>query len=285
MKLTTRTGDLQVYQYYMQNVELVLWLGFLLVAASVAFTKRFPIVWLWWTQAGVQHLSLYLPVYAGLALMASILSVLSVYESWMRAPSVPSNEDSLIFTDQIYNIGVVLLHLMPRVAIRLHEILLRKVIHAPLSFLATTDIGVILNRFSQDMSIVDLPLPISLITVVNSLFGYIAQPALISTGSSYMAITIPFTLLAIYSIQNVYLKTSRQLRFLDLENKSPVFSHFIETLDGLATIRAFDWEQKAKDTQHRNLDHSQQSYHMLLRIQCWRTLSWISWSLQLLWSW
>lgn len=247
MDLIKRTGDLSIYKYYIRNVKPLLWIGFIVVIVLVAFTANFPVVWLnWWTQSGGQNLSLYLPVYAALALMASIFSVLSIW--------------------------VVFLNLMPQAAIRLHKILLQSVIHAPSSFFTATDTGVILNRFSQDMSLVDLPLPIALTTVVGAFFGCIAQIALISLGSSYMALTIPFTVLAIYGIQNVYLKTSRQIRYLDLENKSPLFSHFTETLDGLTTIRALGWQDKFTETQNKNLDHSQRPYYMLLCIQRWLNL-------------
>ncbi|PVH80975.1 putative multidrug resistance protein [Cadophora sp. DSE1049] len=247
MELTRRTGDLKVYKYYVRNVEPAIWIGFVIVTALVAFAENFPVVWLnWWVQAGGQHLSLYLPVYAALALIATTSSMLSIW--------------------------VMFMNLMPRAAIRLHHILLQTVMHAPPSFFGNTDSGVVLNRFSQDMSLVDLQLPIATITVFGSLFGCIAQIALISTGSSYMALTIPFTLLTIYGIQNIYLKTSRQLRYLDLENKSPLFTHFMETLDGLATIRAFGWETKAKQAFDRHLDHSQRPYYMLLCIQRWLNL-------------
>ncbi|KAK0112722.1 hypothetical protein ONS95_014458 [Cadophora gregata] len=247
MDLTRRTGDLKIYKYYIRNVEPVVWIGFVITTALVAFAENFPVVWLnWWVQAGGKHLSLYLPVYAALALLATTSSMLSIW--------------------------VMFMNLMPRAAIRLHHILLQTVMNAPPSFFAKTDSGVVLNRFSQDMSLVDLQLPIAAITVLGSLFGCIAQIALISTGSSYMALTIPFTLLAIYCIQNVYLKTSRQLRYLDLENKSPLFTHFMETLDGLATIRAFGWETKAKQTLDSHLDHSQKPYYMLLCIQRWLNL-------------
>lgn len=176
------------------------------------------------------------------------------------------------YADDLPHLGVMFMNLMPRAAIRLHHILLQTVMRAPPSFFAKTDSGVVLNRFSQDMSLVDLQLPIATITVFGSLFGCIAQMALISTGSSYMALTIPFTLLAIYGIQNVYLKTSRQLRYLDLENKSPLFTHFMETLDGLSTIRAFGWEKNAKEAFDRHMDHSQKPYYMLLCVQRWLNL-------------
>ncbi|KAG4423435.1 hypothetical protein IFR04_003402 [Cadophora malorum] len=247
MEAARRTGDLKVYNYYVRTVEPVIWIGFVAVTALVAFAVNFPVVWLnWWVQAGGQKLSLYLPVYAALALIATASSMLSIW--------------------------VMFMNLMPRAAIRLHHILLETVMYAPPSFFAKTDSGVVLNRFSQDMSLVDLQLPIATSTVFLSLFGCMAQMALISTGSSYMALTVPFTLLAIYGIQNVYLRTSRQLRYLDLENKSPLFTHFMETLDGLATIRAFSWETKAKKAFDRHLDHSQRPYYMLLCIQRWLNL-------------
>jgi len=36
------------------------------------------------------------------------------------------------------------------------------------------------------------------------------------------------------------------MRLLDLEAKSPLYSHFIESLSGLVTIRAFGWGETFK---------------------------------------
>lgn len=96
--------------------------------------------------------------------------------------------------------------------------------------------------------------------------------ALISTGSSYMATTIPLVLLVLYVVQNVYLKTSRQLRFLDLEAKSPLYSHFVETLNGLVTIRAFGWQRHEIEQNKLLLDRSQRPYYMLSCVQRWLAL-------------
>lgn len=100
----------------------------------------------------------------------------------------------------------------------------------------------------------------------------IATAALISTGSSYMALTIPFLFIAIYFLQNIYLKTSRQLRFLDLEAKSPLYSHFLETIEGAVTIRAMDRIKKAKSRNFKLLDASQKPYYLLFCIQRWLEL-------------
>ena len=87
-----------------------------------------------------------------------------------------------------------------------------------------------------------------------------------------MAITIPFLLIGLYLLQHVYLRTSRQLRFLDLEAKSPVYTQFIETLDGVSTIRAYGWEEASREKNIERLDASQKPYYLLYCLQRWLNL-------------
>lgn len=96
--------------------------------------------------------------------------------------------------------------------------------------------------------------------------------ALIAIGSSFMAATIPFTVFSLYWIQRFYLRTSRQIRLLDLEWKSPLYKHFTETIEGIATIRAFGWQKEFDETAIRHLDHSQKPYYVLFCIQQWLAL-------------
>jgi ATP-binding cassette subfamily C (CFTR/MRP) protein 1 len=103
-------------------------------------------------------------------------------------------------------------------------------------------------------------------------FTSIADISLIATGSYYMAITIPFTIFVIYYLQYFYLQTSRQLRILELESRSPVYSHFLETLEGLETIRAFGWQSKMIRRNHQKLDYSQKPYYLMLCIERWIAL-------------
>ncbi len=53
--------------------------------------------------------------------------------------------------------------IIPKSAAGLHKILLTSVMEAPQRFFDSTDSGVTLNRFSQDMTLIDGPLPIFLI--------------------------------------------------------------------------------------------------------------------------
>lgn len=54
----------------------------------------------------------------------------------------------------------MLVVIAPRSAIYLHRILVYAVLKAPMSFFDVTDTSVLLNRFSQDMSLIDMQLPL-----------------------------------------------------------------------------------------------------------------------------
>jgi ABC-type multidrug transport system fused ATPase/permease subunit len=92
---------------------------------------------------------------------------------------------------------------------------------------------------------------------------------LICLGSSYIAATIPVALLALYWIQKYYLRTSRQMRLLDLEYKSPLYQQFTETLEGLETIRAFGWQDFVDREALQRLNTSQRPFYLLFMIQRW----------------
>lgn len=73
-------------------------------------------------------------------------------------------------------------------------------------------------------------------------------------------------------IQKYYLRTSRQIRLLDLESKSPLYTHFIECLSGLVTIRAFGWSDEFVAKGMLLLDSSQKPYYLLFCIQRWLSI-------------
>lgn len=166
----------------------------------------------------------------------------------------------------------MLLVIGPKTSESLHQTLLHTVMRAPQAFFAETDTGVTLNRFSQDMNMVDRTLPMMGMNVFMQGFKIIAQGVLLFTTQRFMLTTVPLVVVIIFIIQKVYLQTSRQLRFMDLETKSPVYSHFIETLEGLSTIRAFGWERQASAENIIKLDKSQIPNYLMYCIQRWLNL-------------
>lgn len=91
-------------------------------------------------------------------------------------------------------------------------------------------------------------------------------------GSKYLAAALPVALIILYALQKFYLATSRQLRILDLQAKAPLYRQLLETIDGLATIRAFRWQNVMEQESLDLLDLSQRPHYLLLSVQRWLTL-------------
>ncbi|KAA8575989.1 hypothetical protein EYC84_006152 [Monilinia fructicola] len=161
---------------------------------------------------------------------------------WTRAVAVEGNEANPYWLG-IYGMlsGVSLIGFVAGFSTRG---LLDSVMGAPLFFFTATDTGTTTNRFSQDMSTLDGDLPYAIIDLSMSIVQAIMGAVLMSLSAGYFAATIPVVGLGVWVLQKFYLRTSRQIRLLDLEAKSPLYSHFIETLSGLTTIRAFGWTEK-----------------------------------------
>lgn len=90
--------------------------------------------------------------------------------------------------------------------------------------------------------------------------------------AGYFAATLPAVVLSMWVIQKFYLRTSKQLRLLDLEAKAPLYSHFIESLTGLMTVRAFGWTSEFEERNMNLLDASQRPFYLLFCMQQWLAL-------------
>ena len=162
--------------------------------------------------------------------------------------------------------------MVPKSGEAFHWALLKTVLGAPMSFFSVTDTGVTVNRFSQDLMLIDMELPVAALNTFATFVLVIAQMILIGVASVYAAVAFPIILIALFFIQKCYLRTSRQLRLLDLESKSPLYSQFMETLSGLATVRAFGWQHALEQQNQHFLDESQKPFYLLFAVQRWLTL-------------
>lgn len=162
--------------------------------------------------------------------------------------------------------------MIPKSASALHSRLLETVQHASLTYFTKTDVGETLNRFSQDLDVIDFELPLALLQFSASTLIAMGQTVLISISATFFTVIVPFILALLYLLQRFYLCTSRQVRLMDLEAKAPLYSNFLETLNGLVTIRAFGWTSDLEKHNIRLLEASQQPFYLLLCIQRWLAL-------------
>ncbi|UKZ84066.1 hypothetical protein TrVFT333_011882 [Trichoderma virens FT-333] len=233
--LHRRTGSWSVYSYYCRS----------------AITASYTAIWIQqWTNANEEHpnekTGLYLGVYA-------LLVVLSIGGT--------AGECWTFFVNIIND-----------TALKLHDDLLKATLRAPYHFFHTTDTGSITNRFSQDMDLIDMTLPVNAITFTTAAASCLVQLFIICIVGKYLAATIPALVFVLFVVQRYYLRTSRQLRLMDIEAKAPIYKLFLETIEGVTTIRAFGWSAAFHKRQYAVLNESQKPLYMLASIQQWLAL-------------
>lgn len=124
-------------------------------------------------------------------------------------------------------------------AVKVHDLLLDKVLKAPLSFLEATPVGRVLNRFSTDIWSIDDTLPFMLNIVLAQSVALAGTLVVTSYGLPWVLLLLVPLAFAYHSLQQYYRWTSRELRRLGSITLSPVYSHFSETFAGLSVIHSF----------------------------------------------
>ncbi|XP_070558785.1 ATP-binding cassette sub-family C member 9-like [Ptychodera flava] len=127
---------------------------------------------------------------------------------------------------------------------RIHIALLHSIIHAPMRFFDTTPIGRILNRFSYDTEVIDQKLWFAILNVLDVAASFIAGLVVNAIVTPVFIVVVAPLSVVYVLIQKYYLATSRELQRLDNITRSPIFTHFTETLGGLPIIRAYRDEQR-----------------------------------------
>ncbi|TRM65424.1 hypothetical protein BD626DRAFT_454236 [Schizophyllum amplum] len=151
--------------------------------------------------------------------------------------------------------------------------LLFVVVHASFRFHDTTPQGRMLNRFGKDIETIDTSLASSLQAVNSSLASFFAAVltiAVVFPAFLFPAIVIGF----VYRECAVgYLNTGRDLRRLESNTRSPIFSDFAELLEGIVTVRAFSAEKRFMDNLHRKIDVTTKCYYNFWMTNRWLLLS------------
>jgi ATP-binding cassette subfamily C (CFTR/MRP) protein 1 len=154
-------------------------------------------------------------------------------------------------------------------AVKLHHSMLMRILKSPMSFFDTTPLGRILNRFSKDIDIVDNTIPMTMRMVLNQLLNVLGTlVAIVFAMPIFIVVVIPIAVVY-YFLQKFYVATARQVKRMESISRSPIFTHFSETITGSSTIRAFDRTESFIRENEKKVDENQVCYYPIVVANRW----------------
>ncbi|EXM19442.1 hypothetical protein FOTG_12493 [Fusarium oxysporum f. sp. vasinfectum 25433] len=245
-------GDWAVYKWYFGVIGWMDFIVFLFLCLLFVIGVIFPQIWLGlWTEKSLQDQIDTLPSFYGVFFGVGSMAWVALFSAcvWL------------------------FLRIAVRTAALFHHLILTTTLNARMDFFSQTDSGVTLNRFSQDLQITDMELPLAFVGATMNLLMLIAQCIVVTIQSHYAGFAILAIAVVIGFFHEFYLRTSRRLRVMDIEARSPVLSLLLESLDGLATVRAYGWAAWYLRRGIEVLERSQVPFHFLQSAQVTLNLS------------
>ncbi|KAF2150695.1 putative ATP-binding cassette transporter [Myriangium duriaei CBS 260.36] len=244
--LTRPAGDTSIYKHYIQSMEKNSFLILVACSASYSFFVTIPQYWLkCWTEAGTTSSTILYTL--GYLLLSTIAWLSTIGIMWST-----------------------IMRIAPSSGIALHASLLETVSRAHISYFFGTNTGAILNRFGRDIQMVDQELPRALSALlIVEIFKLTMQVSLLLYAQKFVAATIPICIIVVYLVQKFYVRAARRLRYLELESRSGLATSFLDTTEGLETIRAFGWENEYAQQNIQALDTAQRPSFLLMCLQRW----------------
>ena len=165
--------------------------------------------------------------------------------------------------------GYTLFAIIRSASSSLHANMLHSVLKAPMWFFDTTPHGRILNRFTKDIDSIDNTLPQSVNFAFNMIFSTFSALVIIIASQPVVIVVILALGWVYIRILKYFIVAFRDAKRLDSVNKSPIFAHYSETLNGLGTITAYNGAAAFEKGNEERLDLNIRSNFAFLACQRW----------------
>lgn len=160
---------------------------------------------------------------------------------------------------------------------RIHQDMGRRVLRAPMAWFERTPLGRVQNRFSSDMDTIDVDVMDTLTKFLSRLAAVLTITAVILRNMAPLVLGMLPVFLLSFHVGYTYQRSARELKRLDSVTRSPIYSHFSETVSGVATLRAYGAQRRFVAESDKRVDVNDKVYHHL-----WSSNRWLAVRLQLL---
>ncbi|CAM6113019.1 unnamed protein product [Calypogeia fissa] len=100
-------------------------------------------------------------------------------------------------------------------------------------------------------------------------YGLYLGSMLIGVIMPYFLLSLPPFIYILFHCQPQYAAVSRELKRLDGLSRSPIFAHFMQTLQGVTSVRAYGLEKVMHDHFAELMDANNCAYIMVVHTACW----------------
>ena len=168
----------------------------------------------------------------------------------------------VVFTIRVY---VVIGHLLIS-SEKIHNKALKSLTCTPLAFFNNNPAGILLNRFTKDIGVVDGPLQVNFYEcLLNGMF--MIEIVVISAYTIYYSIIIiPVWVFGMWYILKSTMKTVIKLKNIEINCKGEILSSIASVINGITTIRSLSLGGKFKKDMVRLVTNHYNSYFTLQSI-------------------
>lgn len=146
---------------------------------------------------------------------------------------------------------------------------MQKILHAPMSYIDTTPLGRIMNRFTKDTDALD--------NETGEQIRLFLHPAAFVCGIiilciiylPWFAIAVPPLAVVFVCVTNYYQSSSREVKRLEAVKRSFVYNNFNEVLSGMSTIKAYQASERFINKNDTLLDKMNEAYFVVIANQRW----------------
>ncbi|GLA25135.1 hypothetical protein AnigIFM63326_001749 [Aspergillus niger] len=262
----TAPSDWSIYLFFVRSMSVPGFLVFVALAMAMGAERSFESVWLqdWAESKHPDHVAYYVGIFTGLVVGGLILLYITCWSVFITLRPIlvtrlqPGFPNSVFFE-----------FLMTSSSIGIYGDQLESLIRGPVSYVISKGSDSIANRFIQDIMLLDNDLPMAWLNTFTALCAALSETIIVLLSSKYLVISVPFLVGGLWALQRFYLRTSKQLRLMDIESKAPLSGFVNDTISGLLTVRAFGRIDEFQCQARQLLQTSQAANYMLLSIQVW----------------
>ncbi|KAG5419108.1 hypothetical protein I9W82_002875 [Candida metapsilosis] len=164
---------------------------------------------------------------------------------------------------------IILVYITNTASVMMNVLAVKKVLHAPMSFMDTTPMGRILNRFTKDTDVLDNEIGDQLRFFLYVFANIIGVIILCIIYLPWFAIAVPFLGMLFVSIADYYQASAREIKRLEAVQRSLVYNNFNETLSGMATIKAYKAIDRFIDKNNYLINRMNEAYYITIANQRW----------------